>query len=154
MRTASIWRNTLLLYIPLMCIIIVYRISHIQMPCILKKNSFNEELIGGWMGEAEDGADDAVITHKELESGSAFREWLEEVVEQSSLNSECHRIVDEAGVGYVMRDPALPLPQYLSFLKVFCAAAGVRGILEGKAGKTRTVTPEDAGLVICCRYRV
>ncbi|KAF8287174.1 hypothetical protein TcBrA4_0009730 [Trypanosoma cruzi] len=113
-----------------------------------EKNSFNEELIGGWMGEAEDGADDAVITHKELESGSAFREWLEEVVEQSSLNSECHRIVDEAGVGYVMRDPALPLPQYLSFVKVFCAAAGVRGILEGKAGKTRTVTPEDAGLVI------
>ncbi|RNF03127.1 putative DNAJ-domain protein [Trypanosoma conorhini] len=114
----------------------------------VEENSFKEELVGGWIGEAEDGTDDAVITHKELESGPAFREWLEDVVELSSLNRECHRIAGEAGVGYVMRDPTLPLPQYLSFVKVFCAAAGVRGILEKKAGRTRTATAEDTGLLI------
>lgn len=112
------------------------------------ETSPNEEVFGGWVGEAEDGTDNVVITSRELEGGSAFRGWLEDVVEQSSLNKECHRIVNEAGVGYLTRDPALPLPQYLSFVKVFCAAAGVRGVLEHRATKTRTVTPEDIGLVI------
>ncbi|RNF07595.1 putative DNAJ-domain protein [Trypanosoma rangeli] len=113
-----------------------------------EEDSFKEELIGGWIGEAEDGADDAVITDKELESSPVFREWLQDVVEQSSLSRECHRIASEAGVGYVMRDPALPLPQYLSFVKIFCAAAGVRGILESKASRTRTATAADTGLTI------
>ncbi|KEG10150.1 putative DNAJ-domain protein [Trypanosoma grayi] len=106
------------------------------------------EVLAGWVGEGEDGTDDVVITHVEMENGAAFREWLEEIVEQSSLNKECNRIVSEAGVGYVTREPTLPLPQYLSFVKVFCGAAGVRGILERKAGKTRMATPEETGLTI------
>ncbi|CBH17550.1 hypothetical protein, conserved [Trypanosoma brucei gambiense DAL972] len=112
----------------------------------LRRNK--DELFAGWVGEAEEGVDDAVITKKELQSSAMFLKWLEDVAEQSSLNKECQRIVRESGIGYISRDPLLPLQHYLSFVKVFSAAATVRSIIESGASNDKGATSENPGLFI------
>ncbi|KAH8618310.1 hypothetical protein ERJ75_000293200 [Trypanosoma vivax] len=107
-----------------------------------------EEMFAGWLGEAEEGVGNAVITHRELQCSASFRAWLEEVVEQSVLDRECRRLLTESGIGYIVRDPSLPLAQFLSFLKVFVGATAVRAVLEGSSRTTRTITSEDVGFVL------
>lgn len=120
-------------------------------------------VVSGWIEESsdEDGTRDTVVlTSEELDDaanrsadGGAFRRWLEEVVEQSSLSKECRTTLDEAGIGYVRRDPALPLTNHLSFIKLFTRAAAVRSVLEGHAkrehpGRRRVVRSEDIGVTL------
>ncbi|KAH8604515.1 hypothetical protein ERJ75_001710000 [Trypanosoma vivax] len=105
-------------------------------------------MFAGWLGEAEEGVGNAVITHRELQCSASFRAWLEEVVEQSVLDRECRRLLTESGIGYIVRDPSLPLAQFLSFLKVFVGATAVRAVLEGSSRTTRTITSEDVGFVL------
>eukprot|EP00796_Vickermania_ingenoplastis_P007490 gene7490-5277_t len=109
----------------------------------------------GSSGEAQEEA--AVLSLRTLVHPQRFRCWLEDVVEHSSLQREIHRVLEAAGVGYMIRDPQLPLANFLSFVQVFCAAAAVRGVLEGgeppssslrTSPRQATLTPDDVGLTI------
>lgn len=85
----------------------------------------------GWVGHLEsDGSDQVIITSSLLSSPGDFRAWLEDVVEQSSLQKEVERILREENIFYVQRDPSLPLTHFLSFLHVFRKAGAVRSVLE------------------------
>jgi hypothetical protein len=109
-------------------------------------------VLAGWVSGGVDGCDNVVITAQELEDPVRFREWLEEVVAQSSLNREAEETLAEAGVGYVSRDPALPLANFLSFAKVFVQSLAVRSVLEHRNAsaptRSSTATPDDVGLSI------
>ncbi|KAG5500776.1 hypothetical protein JIQ42_04801 [Leishmania sp. Namibia] len=104
----------------------------------------------GWVSGGADGCDNVILTATQLDDPTHFTEWLEEVVEQSSLNREAGEILAKAGVGYVSRDPALPLANYLSFIKVFAQSTAVRAVLERKDGAPRkgAATSDDIGLTI------
>lgn len=108
-------------------------------------------VLAGWVGGGVDGCDNVIITAQELDDAAHFREWLEEVVAQSSLNREAEEVLAKAGVGYVSRDATLPLANFLSFAKVFVQSLAVRGVLERRDGGTHTsgtVTSDDIGLSI------
>ncbi|CBZ34522.1 DNAJ-domain protein, putative [Leishmania donovani] len=107
-------------------------------------------VLAGWVSGGPDGCDNVVITATQLDDPAHFTEWLEEVVEQSSLNRETEEILAKAGVGYVSRDPVLPLANYLSFVKAFAQSTAVRAVLERKDGAPHkgTATPDDIGLAI------
>ncbi|KAG5477782.1 hypothetical protein LSCM1_05081 [Leishmania martiniquensis] len=104
----------------------------------------------GWVGGGSDGCDNVILTATQLDNPARFTEWLEEVVEQSSLNREAEEILAKAGVGYVSRDPALPLANFLSFIKVFAQSTAVRAVLERNDGAPLkgTATPDGIGLTI------
>lgn len=109
------------------------------------------DVLAGWVSGGADGCDNVVITAKELDNPLDFKVWLEEVVAQSSLNREAEETLAKAGVGYVSRDPALPLANFLSFAKVFVQSLAVRGVLERRGGSTPVggaATPSDVGLSI------
>ncbi|CCD14682.1 unnamed protein product [Trypanosoma congolense IL3000] len=108
----------------------------------------SEEVFAGWAGEEELGEDAAVITERELQNDVNFMEWLEDVVEQSSLNKDCQRVLHEAGINYITRDPLLPLQHYLSFVKVFCGAVAVREVLENDCSGIHATSAATAGLSI------
>lgn len=85
----------------------------------------------GWVGHLEvDGSDQVIITSSLLSSPVDFRVWLEDVVEQSSLQKEVERVLGEENISYVQRDPSLSLTHFLSFLHVFRKAGAVRSVLE------------------------
>ncbi|KAG5503471.1 hypothetical protein JKF63_05610 [Porcisia hertigi] len=107
-------------------------------------------VLAGWVNSGTDGCDNVVVTAAQLDDPTRFTEWLEEVVEQSSLNRETGEILAKAGIGYVSRDSALPLANYLSFVTVFAQSTAVRAVLEEKGGTQRrgTATPDDIGLTI------
>lgn len=109
----------------------------------------------GWIGEDRNGADNVVLGKAHLEDATLFGRWLEEVVEQSTLNKVCQTTLDDIGVGYVSRDPSLPVVDFLSFLKVFSKATAVRSVIEGRqhqttttaiTSKSRVTTTEHVGL--------
>ncbi|CCW62559.1 unnamed protein product [Phytomonas sp. EM1] len=109
----------------------------------------NGGVFAGWYGPGAADTDDVVLTAAELTDGVAFRAWLEDVVEQSAMHAEARRILEEAGIGYLRRDPALPLANFLSFVKVFAAATAVRAVLErGQSADTRVVHSEAIGLSV------
>ncbi|KAI5688178.1 DnaJ domain containing protein [Leishmania braziliensis] len=110
----------------------------------------DDKVLAGWVSGSTDGCDNVILTAAQLDDPAHFTEWLEEVVEQSSLNRETEEMLAKAGVGYVIRDPALPLANYLSFVKTFAQSTAVRAVLERKDGAPRkgTTTPEDVGLTI------
>ncbi|GET88971.1 Dnaj-domain protein, putative [Leishmania tarentolae] len=107
-------------------------------------------VLAGWVSGGPDGCDSVVITATQLDNPVHFTEWLEEVVEQSSLNREAEEILAKAGIRYVRRDPVLPLANYLSFVKTFAQSTAVRSVLERKstARHNGTATPDDIGLTI------
>ncbi|KAK7199164.1 DNAJ-domain protein [Novymonas esmeraldas] len=109
-----------------------------------------EEMQAGWVSGGADGCDNVVITARQLDEPAHFKDWLEEVVEQSALHRETEEVLAKAGVGYVSRDPVLPLANYLSFIKVFVQSNAVRAVLErqGDTQRRGTVTAEDVGLTL------
>lgn len=116
----------------------------------------------GWVThDASDGCDSVVLSREELDTHEAFQAWLEEVVEQSSLNRQVQRLLSEEGIGYVFRDQCLPLPHFLSFVQVFCRCTAVRAVLEAQwkatggkekeavgEGVNKVLTPAEVGLSI------
>lgn len=112
-------------------------------------------ITAGWVGDGPDGCDSAIVTSQELGDPVAFKAWLEEVVEQSSLNREAEKTLADAGVGYVTRDPELPLAQYLSFVKLFIQSSAVRSVLErSHSSANGAATAESVGLsIIVCSDR-
>lgn len=106
----------------------------------------DEVLSSGWVRhQPEEDCDVAVLTPGTLRSSSLFLEWLEDLVAQSSLQREIIRVLQEAGIDYVERDPLLPLEHFLSFVQVFCAAGAVRSVLEGQRS-LHTKSHEDNGV--------
>lgn len=109
---------------------------------------------GGWLGpQPHDPSVDAVVlTSSTLASPQAFKEWLEEVVTQSSLQRRIQHVLEEAGIRYVVRDRALPLHLFLSFVEVFIRASAVRSVLESRASSSRqgvsALDSQDVGLTI------
>ncbi|EPY17200.1 hypothetical protein AGDE_16374 [Angomonas deanei] len=109
------------------------------------------ELLAGWVGDGDDECDNVILTREVLHDGQLFLSWLEEVVEQSSLNREAEETLFNAGVGYVERHPELPLTNYLSFVKIFVGASAVRSVIEKDAasgGTKRVLDGADIGLRI------
>ncbi|CCW66007.1 unnamed protein product [Phytomonas sp. Hart1] len=65
------------------------------------------------------------------------------------MNKEATRLLEEAGIGYLHRDPGLPLANFLSFAKIFAQATAVRAVLErGRPKDCRVARSEDIGLSI------
>lgn len=86
--------------------------------------SWDASSAGGWCGEGSDGVDSVLLTRRELDDPSAFRGWLEDVLEQSSLARAARTLMQSEGIDFVERHPNLPVAHFLSFLHVFVSPAG------------------------------
>lgn len=103
-------------------------------------------LPAGWVDHCEeDGCDTAILTRVVLEDEGGFYEWLVEVVEQSALQRHILQVLADSSIGYLERDPSLPLTHFLSFIHQFAKSAAVRHVLEGtEEGGAPTATTAAA----------
>lgn len=101
------------------------------------QESVSPTIPAGWVGHHDsDGSDQVIVTNALLHSSADFRLWLEDVVEQSSLQKEVERVLAESNISYLKREPSLPLTYFLSFLQVFRQASAVRSVFEAHASNS------------------
>jgi hypothetical protein len=85
----------------------------------------------GWCEESIEGdGDNITIKEADVQEQDMFAQWLEEVTDQALLSAECQTILDAMGARRnVLRDPELPLCNFLSFVKLYAGSPTVHSTL-------------------------
>ena len=104
---------------------------------------------GGWWSTVTGEGDDVYLSKETLRDATAssggFSAWLEDVLQQSSLNKDATSTLEAHGVYYVERDPYLPPAQFLSFVKGFVTCTAARAAMEHPAAVRGGVNMRKGG---------